>query len=541
MLRKLKYIPLVMVALVAMMMIVMAAYTINDRRIDYDVALGDTVLPAFDHVEVPFDQDYDGSKSLPITGSAVIDIDGDGTEELFIGGGFQQQNGLFRFVDGEFQPVDGQAGLTKPADGTALGPIVIDVNADGQPDMLITHAEGIWLYTNQGGTFTSERLNVDMNEDTTGVSIAVADVNNDGSFDMYVSGYIQNEKIEGLNIFNKEGYGGTSELFINNGDNTFTNETRERGLYYLHNTFQATFGDFEGDGDLDLIVAHDTGHVRTYLNDGTGNFTNTDNPNTDDPSYPMGIGIADINNDGLTDYSFSNIGTTPPTFMVRGDLRDDEVLYRDWLVFQADGKGGFTDEAEALKVADYEFSWGMSHEDLNLDGREDLIVSENFVQAPFHKVPFLRLPGRMFVQTASGEMSEVGAKIGVVNRQYSIAPLTADFNGDGRPDVVHINLSGRSQAFISTGDTANGFLKIRLPETVQSIGAIATVTLEDGAVIYKPFVSGEGLASDSSRIIIAGLGGQSATSVEVNYLDGSKTSQNGSFRDQTLSFGSAGR
>jgi len=540
MLRKLKFIPIVMLSLIGLMAVVMAAYTMNDRRVDYDIDLGDTVLPAFVQVEVPFDQKHSDATSLPITGSAVIDVDGDGIEELFVGGGFQQENGLFRFEGGAFAAIDGQAGLTKPVEGTAFGPLVMDVNKDGLSDMLVTHPEGIWLYTNQGGSFTSEKLDAEMNAKTTGMSIAVADVNEDGHFDMYVSGYIKNELIEGLNIFNKEGYGGTSELFINNGDNTFTNETKERGLEYLHNTFQAAFGDFEGDGDLDLIAAHDTGHVRTYINDGSGNFTNSKNPNSDLPSYPMGIGIADLNNDGLTDYSFSNIGSTPPTFMVRGDLRDDQPLHRKWIIFVADGEGGFTDDAEPMRLADYEFAWGMNHEDLNLDGREDLIVSQNFVTAPFHKIGMLRLPGRMLVQTSTGEFAEVGSEIGVVNRQYSIAPLTADFNDDGRPDVVHINIAGKSQAFISSGETSNGYLKIRLPEQLGSIGAMVEVTLADGATISKPFVSGEGLASDSSRVIIAGLGSQEASKVEVTYLDGSIAIQEGGFRNETLSFDATG-
>jgi hypothetical protein len=536
MLRKLKFIPIVMMSLVAMMMLAMAAYTLNDRRVDYDVDLGDTIVPQFRQVEVPFEQQHSDATSLPVTGSAAIDIDGDGTEELFIGGGFQQENGLFKFEGGKFVAIAGQAGLTKQADGTAFGPLVLDHNNDGQADMLVTHPEGIWLYTNSGGSFTAEKLDAQMNADTTGMSIAVADVNTDGHFDMYVSGYIRNDKIEGLNIFNKEGYGGTSELFINNGDNTFTNETEARGLTYLHNTFQATFGDFEADGDLDLIVAHDTGNVRTYANDGEGHFTMTANPNSDLPSYPMGIGIADINNDGLTDYSFSNIGSTPPSFMVRGDLDDDEPLHRDWIAFIADGKGGFSDQADTLRIAGYEFAWGMSHEDLNLDGREDLIVSQNFVTAPFHQIGMLRLPGRMLVQTASGEMAEVGSINGVVNRQYSIAPLTADFNGDGRPDVVHINIAGKSQAFLSTGETPNGYLKIRLPEDLASIGAMIEITLEDGVVLYKPYVSGEGLASDSSRMIIAGLGEQVAMSVTVRFLDGTTTTQVGSFRNETVRF-----
>lgn len=331
-------------------------------------------------------------------------------------------------------------------------------------------------------------------------------------------------------------YGGTSALLINNGDNSFSNETEARGLFYHHNTFQAAFGDFERDGDLDLIVAHDTGHVRTWINDGTGRFTNQDNPNSKVFSLPMGIGISDFNNDGMTDFAFSNVGTTPPTFMIKGDLRDDQELYRKWLMFQADGKGGFTDEADARKLADYEFGWGLSFEDLNLDGREDLIVSQNYVTSPVHKVGFLRLPGRLFVQTPTGEFSEVGAKAGVVNRRFSIAPLTADFNGDGRPDIVHVNIAGKSKAFLSNGQNPNGFLKVRLPDGIGTIGAVVTVTLDDETTISKPFVSGEGLTSDSSHTIIAGLGAQSAKSVRVEYLDGTTRTKTGGFQNETLNF-----
>jgi len=186
MLKKLKYIPMVMLPLAGTMFGVMTVYTFSDSRIDYDVDLGDTLVPSFDQVDVPFEHMFDEATSLPITGSAVIDIDGDGTEELFIGGGFGQENGVFRYVDGGFEPIEDQAGLNKPADAAALGAIVLDVNEDGQLDMLVTHSDGIWLYMNDGGAFTSARLDAEMNDNTTGMSIAVADVNSDGFFDMYV-------------------------------------------------------------------------------------------------------------------------------------------------------------------------------------------------------------------------------------------------------------------------------------------------------------------------------------------------------------------
>ena len=540
MLRKLKYIPLVALIAVVAMSGVYTVKALTDRQLPYDVDLAGTIVPTFQEIELPFDQQHSDDTSLPFTASAAIDIDSDGVEELFIGGGYKQKDVLYRFSDGSFKEIEGVAGIDKPVDGTTLSALTLDVNSDGKPDMLVSRPEGIWLYINEGGTFNGKKLDAPIKEDTTPLSIAVADVNNDGAFDMYISGYVRNDLVEGLNIFNKEGYGGTSALLINKGDNSFADETKARGLYYLHNTFQAAFSDFEQDGDLDLIVAHDTGHVLTWKNDGTGNFTRQDNSNSKQYSYPMGIGIADINNDGFTDFAFSNIGTTPPDFLVRGDLRDDQPLFRKWILFQGDGNGGFTDVAEKTKLADYEFGWGLSFEDLNLDGREDLIVSQNYVTSPLHKVSFLRLPGRLLVQTPSGEFAEVGEQAGVVNRRYSIAPLTADFNGDGRSDFVHVNVAGKSLAFLSNGTNPNGFLKIRLTDTIKAIGAMITITLEDGKTLSKPYVSGEGLVSDSSHIVIAGLGSQKATSVKVRYLGGFEDTKTGSFHNETVSFGEPG-
>jgi len=145
----------------------------------------------------------------------------------------------------------------------------------------------------------------------------------------------------------------------------------------------------------------------------------------------------------------------------------------------------------------------------------------------------LRLPGRLLVQNPDGEFVEVGEQAGVSNPLFSIAPLTADFNGDGYPDIVHANLAGPSKAFLSKGGDG-GYLKVSLPDTVKSIGAMVTVTLDNGKRLYLPYVSGEGLCSDSSRILIAGLGGGKATNINVKFMDGSVIEREGSFRNEML-------
>ena len=521
-------IPIVIIAIVGLATV----KSIKDRQDDYDVDLAGVEVPFYEESVISFNQGNDFSVSLPFLASAIIDIDGDGTEELFLGGSKNTPDGLFKFEDNRLVAIEGAAGITNTS--ASMGSIVLDVDKDGQQDLLVAREDGIWLHHDNKGTFTATKLNATMPDGTVPMSIAVADLNRDGAFDMYVSGYIRHDLSEGQNIF-REGYGGRSRLFINNGDNTFTDRTEQAGLSYKHNTFQSAFIDIDRDGKEDLVTVHDTGHVVTWRNTGGVKFERVNNPNTNIYSYPMGLGIADLGNDGLADFFFSNVGSTPPDFLIRGDLTDAQISNWKWMLFRNKGNFQFEDIADKAKIADYEFSWGGVFEDLNLDGMEDLIVSENYIGFPLHKLPVLRLNGRLLLQTPNGEFAAVEKEAGVINRTYSISPLTADFNGDGRPDIVHANLNGDSTLFLSKAGKGN-YLKVALPGDVSSIAATVTVNLSDGGILSRPYVSGEGLCSDSSRTIIFGLGDASVSSVKVNYIDGRTEIKTGSYRNQLLKF-----
>ena len=522
-------------ALVLLMVLVISTRGIMDARVDYDVSTEGVSIPRYTAMDVPYDQNNDFSKAHPFAAGAIIDIDNDGAEELFLGGGPGQADALLRYEDGSFELMPDAAGIEKAAETASFGASVIDTDGNGYDDLLVARTDGVWLHLNDGNSFSSEKLALDIPDDTTPMSVAIVDLNRDGHFDLYVSGYVRFDLVEGQNIFNKEGYGGSSHLFINQGDNTFTDVTDAAGLTYKHNTFMGIFVDIDRDGFEDLIVAHDTGQVRTWQNQGDGTFVNRENPNSSEFSYPMGIGVGDYNNDGWVDFALSNVGSTPPDFMIRGDLTDDQVSNWKWLLFENRGNFEFRDAAETAKIADYEFSWGMMFEDLNLDGREDLIVAENYIGLPLHQLPFLRLPGRLLIQNQDGEFAEVGKKAGVINQRYAITPITADFNADGYPDIIYVNISGRSQAFLSMGGDA-GYLKVKLPNRVSSIAAMVEVDLANGNRLTKPFVSGEGLGSDPSHILVFGLGDQRATDVNVTYIDGQKQALSGDWRNDTVTF-----
>ena len=524
-------VPLLVLALIAMIALMM----VMDRRIDYHVELGDTVVPAFDELVIPFDQKLDESQSLPFMASAIIDVDNDGTEELFLGGGPNQNDALFKFENNRFVEMTESAGWSKSAIGEAtFGSSVIDVDKNGYSDMIISRTNGVWLYLNQGGKFTEQPLDLPIQDDTTPLSVAVGDINRDGHFDMYVAGYIDKELTQGQNNFTPD-YGGTSLMVLNNGDNTFSDITSDSGLYYKHNTFMGIFIDVDNDGFEDLVVAHDTGHVKTWKNKGDQTFEDIPNPDSVRYSYPMGIGVTDYGNDGLVDFFFSNVGSTPPTFMVKGNLADEQTFNSKWMFFKNQGNFRFDDISNEVKIADYEFSWGGIFEDFNLDGRDDLVVSENYIGLPPHKVPLLRAPGRFLIQNQHGEFVASGKLSGVENKFYGISPITADFNLDGYPDLVHVNLAGRSKAFISNGGDAN-YLKVKLPDTVESIAAKITVVLDNGETLNRNFVSGEGLCSDQSHVQIFGLDRASATEVFVQYIDGKTDSRSVSIANQTIVF-----
>ncbi|NQU64458.1 MAG: CRTAC1 family protein [SAR324 cluster bacterium] len=533
--RLLKIILIAIPVLILIMGVVISALMIKDSKIDYDVSTQGIDIPKFTEVEIPFDQQLNDNESLPFMGSAIIDVDNDGVEELFLGGGPGQEDAIFKYVDGQFLNIAVQTKLTKSILSEAtFGASVIDVDKNGFSDLILSRTNGIWLYKNKGGMFSAEKLNISLKEDTSPLSVAISDINRDGHFDLYVAGYIKKEQVAGQTVFT-EGYGGTSAMLLNNGDNTFTDITKKSGLYYKHNTFMGLFVDVDNDGFEDLVVAHDTGHVKTWKNRGNGTFQDMPNPDTKRYSYPMGIGVTDYNNDGLVDFFFSNIGSTLPMFMVRGDLRDDQVLNSKWMLFKNRGNFAFDDVANQVKIANYEFSWGGIFEDFNLDGHDDLVVSENYSGLPTYKIPYLRSPGRFLLQNKTEEFAAVGEQSGVKNKYYGITPLTADFNQDGYPDLVHVNLMGRSKAFLSKGGKAR-YLKVVLPDIITSIAAKIIVKLDNGNTLYRDFVSGEGLCSDQSHIQIFGLGEATATKISIKYINGTHAFRAGSFANQTVTF-----
>lgn len=458
--------------------------------------------------------------SLPFMAGIVIDLDADGRDEIVLGGGRGQADGIFTLAP-DFQTMtdlSASHALDKGADDATMGGTSTDIDSDGLPDLLLARESGVWLFRNFGGSFSrGERVFVPPDSDrTTIISISPGDINGDGHTDLYLSGYIRNGDVEGETIFTRA-YGGYAYLLIGDGKGAFTDATSEWGLRRQHNTFTAVFADIDRDGLADLVAAQDTGVVETWRNAGAPPLESISNPSV--YSYPMGIAAGDYNDDGHLDFYFSNVGHTLPAVLVRGDLPGSAEFNPDYMLFAGDGEGGFEDVAASMQAARLGFGWGAVTADFNLDGLEDIAIAQNY--AKFGQPALIhRYAGKLLLNIGGNHFVPVEKRAGVANRLFAITPLAADLDADGRPDLVWVNLNGPARAFLNRLPDARS-VTLRFDDSPSAYGAVIEAAVA-GRQIVRQVVPGQGLASDTSANLIIGLGeAHQIDGLRVAFSDGS--------------------
>ena len=328
-----------------------------------------------------------------------------------------------------------------------------DINNDGLVDLFFTSNQGKnKLYLNKGNMefedITEKAGVAGFSDWKTGVTMA--DVNGDGLLDIYVCA-----------VSNFKGMEGSNELYINNGDNTFTEKANEYGLDFTGFSTQAAFFDYDKDGDLDCYLLNHAVHntrsydrVNTrmlkdneagdylYRNDG-GKFKDISAESgiyQAAMGYGLGISVADLNNDGWLDIYVSN------------DFHEDDYYY----INQKDGtyKEGIKEHFKHLS----RFSMGSDIADINNDGYQDVMtldmypedekvekssVGEDPLDIYMYKLQFgyFNQYSRNCLQlNMSGQkFADIAASSGVAATDWSWSTLMADYDGDGLKDIFISN------------------------------------------------------------------------------------------------------
>jgi hypothetical protein len=435
----------------------------------------------------------------PFTGAAVIDIDGDGTFEIFVGGGEGQRDALLCYRHGRLVNIEDGTGLSNTS--ATYGSTAIDMDADGDTDLIVARENGVYLYLNDGGRFQERPIPVDLPVDSVPFSVAVSDIDHDGDGDLYISVFVNAKKFRSA-TFNDPTHAKLNRLLLNNGDLTFTDITESSGTASKQNTFLSVFVDLDSDGWQDLVVSQNTGAVEIFRNMKDRTFQPV--PTKSDFGFWMGLAVGDIDNDGDQDLFFTNVGRSIPLFLTSGDLRKDQRHTHDWMLWRNDGDFRFTDVTEQHGLTGEGFAWGAVFEDLNLDGQLDLFVAQNYIKWPIHK--FLKLSGRTYLQSgeSGAPVFQHAPTLGMENRHFGQSPLIVDLDGDGRQDLLWLNIDGPVRAFLNT--TPGNYITMVVPDTVANLGTRITIETDQGRSYTRAVVGTVGMLTDQTPELSFGLG-----------------------------------
>lgn len=511
---------------------IVVGHSLLDGRVDMSVADEEIEKVEYSTIDVDFRHSYRKSRGVPYTAGAIIDVDNNGTEELFLGGGVLQADALLLFMEDHFVNVVEQAGMVKQGDEITLGATVIDIDNNGYDDLIISREHAIWLYSNINGSFTMEKLNIIIPEGAVPLRVSVIDINRDGHVDLFVPFVRRTTQMEWL-LNNKAEKSISPRLYLNDSSNSFFDITATAGLENLEEVQQAIFTDLDNDDLEDLAVIHTSGRLSTWKNLGNLLFENKAHFHSNRKGYFMGIAAGDYDANGRKDLFITNRGWTQPRFLTNL-LAKEERITSEWILMNNSGFFSFRDGAEEAGLVDHELSRGAIFSDLNNDGRKDLVVAQNHPYWPLHRFKSFRLPGRMFMQTSDATFAESGNSE-TVNPSFSVTPLQADFNHDGYPDIVHVNLDGPTRVFISKGGK-NHFLKVKLPNNAKSLGAIVQIKTFTGKIIETVHGPKGELCGDSSHVLLIGLGQEKAVDVMVRYADGERDQTSGVLYNTTVNF-----
>jgi histone H3/H4 len=296
-----------------------------------------------------------------------------------------------------------------------------------------------------------------------GGGVAAEDVNGDSHIDLLFVGGIGNA------------------LLVNDGHGNFTDVTEQAGIAWSRpdgshgEARNPIIADFDNDGRQDILI--------TYANEDHRLFQNIDNKHFADVSSASGLGgqgliggpatAFDFDGDGLLDLYIAHIGDylngSAPSFTGDSQNALPNRLFRN--------RGGmrFEDVTQGSGVADTGWTQAVTHVDFDRDGRQDIIVANDF-----GRNAFLRNLG-------GGKFEDVALALGVTKINHSMNVGITDHNADGYPDIYIANLATLMK------DGQYVFPDVNLPSEFDR-SVLDDMTIHESDVLYVSRVEGGRLA-----------------------------------------------
>jgi hypothetical protein len=541
-------------------------------------------------------------------GVSLGDVDGDGRADVFLARS-EGCSALYRNVgDFSFEDIT-TAARVGMCDRHATGSAFADVDGDADLDLIVVTTTGPnAIFLNDGKARFTERR--DLGLDTTGrgaTTITMADVAGDGHLALFIANYkpynvddtvppqrrafnqmvrevapkqfeIVPEHRRDYKLVMRPDMGGMrmtqraepDEFYVNDGAGHFTrvpmvsDRFRDANGKPLAEEFEsfglsARFADLNGDGAPDLFVANDFEDLdQLWFNDGTGQFTLADwRAMRQMSNASMGVDIGDVNGDGRFDLfevdmlanDARRLRTQMPTHTALpkkpGEQELQLQLQRNSLFINR-GDGTFAEQAYAAGVSASGWSWGTMFLDVDLDGWQDILVSNGHLwdimdadvqeglqnrlnDIPFQRLrwEFPRLPLRNVAFRNHGDLTFEDAttawRFGI-EEDISHGLATADLDGDGDLDVVINRLD--APALVLRNDATAARVAVQLMGEAPNTRAVgARLTLEaPGLPMQVREVSVGGLyLSHSDYTQSFAMGAADTARLTITWRDGRRT------------------
>lgn len=379
---------------------------------------------------------------------------------------------LFKLIPSSFSEITFENRLTENEEFNIIeylyfynggGVSIGDINQDGLPDIYFSSNQGSnKLYLNKGD-FKFEDITSQAGVEGGGnwkTGVTMADVNADGLLDIYLCGVGRYKSFNGFN-----------QLFINNGDLTFTERSKEFGLNFQGFSTHSAFFDYDRDGDLDMYLLNHSVHSqrsygkvsmrnqtdslagdRLYQNQLTEtgityfkDVTKSAGILSSQLGYGLGLGVSDFNRDGYPDIYVSN------------DFHENDYFYIN------EKNGTFTQQSDKSFAHTSRFSMGNETADLNNDlwtdvltmdmlPREEAVIKTSAGEDSYEVYKFKlnfgygKQVSRNALQINHGLIdssrvifSDIAQAAAVEATDWSWCPLAVDFDGDGFKDIFISN------------------------------------------------------------------------------------------------------
>lgn len=437
---------------------------------------------------------------FPFPGGAMIDIDSDWLEEVFITSESGKNDALLAYRNWQFVDIISETQIANTQ--ASYGALAIDIDKDADTDLFVARKEGVYTYINNNGLFEEKKLDVTFPDDTTPVDITPWDIDNDWDIDLYISTFISAEKIK-LVTFNDTNNKKPNLLLINQGDGLFVDETDRRWITYVQNTFTAIFVDLDKNWWLDLVTSPNTDKIEIWMND-NWQFTSVDSPTQ--YGFWMGMTANDFDQDWDIDIYASNTWKTIAPKFLKGDTMPNQTVVPEFAYLLNDGTWTLTQSISAMNPAENGFAWWVISADINWDTKLDLLITQNNIKRPPHKLK--KLSGEALVFLENNTYEDQIVALWLENKAYGFSLLQWDVDGNGLADIIYLNFNSPSRVALHNSDNKNTLFHLPMPTDLSTYWSRVELSFPDWTTLSQYFLPKQWVLTSQSFTMSFIMGNQ---------------------------------